>query len=239
MAKNKGKIYLIPNLLGDSADLENSIPLGNKLLIASLYHFAVEHLREARRFLVKMGLKSKIDESRFIEINKHSPDEVNGQLINYLEEGHSVGIISDAGCPAIADPGSTFCYMAHQRSIEIIPLVGPSSIFLALMASGFDGQSFAFRGYLNRDKLQRKKEIKKLEERAIKEKQTQIFMETPYRNEALWQDLIADLNSSTKLCVAANISLPNQFIRSMSVDLWKKTKQPHLNKVPAIFLLSA
>lgn len=233
------KLYLIPNLLGVDADINLSFPSGNKEIIKSIRHFAVEHIKDARRFLVKYGLKEKIDQSTFIELNKRSELENLNELLDFLMNGHSVGIISDAGCPGIADPGAQLVELAHQNKIDVIPLIGPSSILLALISSGFNGQSFTFHGYLDRDQSKRKKTIQELESNSRRNQSTQLFMETPYRNEALFEDLIAELNDKTKLCLAVDISLKSAFIRSKSIRSWKTEKKPSIHKRPAIFLISA
>lgn len=233
------KVYLIPNFLGAETSIERSIPTENIVIIKSLDAFAVEHLKDSRRFLVRIGLKERIDQSTFFDLNKKSTPEEIDAIISHLKKGNSVGIISDAGCPGIADPGAKLVAQAHRNNIPVVPLIGPSSILLALMASGFNGQSFAFSGYLNREKHLRIKEIKELEQKAKRAQQTQLFMETPYRNDALWQDLMQNLQPSTKLCIAMNISLTNEYIKSNTVANWKKLKTSKFNKLPAIFILSA
>ena len=236
---SKAKVYLIPNFLGLEVSENRSFPSENKDIIASLSHFAVENLKDTRRFLVRIGLKSKIDESEFYNLDKKSDWDDIQPMIAALKEGHSIGIISDAGCPGIADPGSLLVKHAHINDFQSVPLIGPSSIFLALMASGFSGQSFSFKGYLDRDNAKKAKEIREMETLANHQKQTQIFMETPYRNEAMWEDLMKTLQGETKLCVAANISLPNEYIKTKTVAEWKKSNKQNLAKMPAIFLLGS
>ena len=186
-----------------------------------------------------IGLKSKIDESEFYNLDKKSDWDDIQPMIAALKEGHSIGVISDAGCPGIADPGSLLVKHAHINTFQAVPLIGPSSIFLALMASGFNGQSFNFKGYLNRDSAVKSKEIREMENLANQFQQTQIFMETPYRTEAMWEDLLKTLRGDTKLCVAANISLPNEYIKTKTVAEWKKSNKQNLDKMPAIYLLGS
>lgn len=225
--------------MGLEASIQTSFPEENSKQIAQLNHFAVEHIKDARRLLVKYGMKYKIDESQFIELNKHTDSEQLLKLLTFLKEGHSIGMISDAGCPGIADPGAELAQLGHQHGFEVIPLVGPSSILLALIASGLNGQSFTFHGYLNRDKAARSKQFIQLEFESRAKQQTQIFMETPYRNDAIIADLLQSLNKETKLCIAADISLLSQYIKTKTIGEWKKFKVPTLNKRPAIFLILA
>jgi 16S rRNA (cytidine1402-2'-O)-methyltransferase len=234
---NKAKVYLIPNLLGNEASTSFSFPEENKELIQNIRHFAVENLKDTRRFLVRMGLKPIIDESSFYSLNKHSTSEDLTPILQALREGHDVGIISDAGCPGIADPGALLVAAAHQNQFAVVPLIGPSSILMALIASGFSGQSFAFNGYLSREQAIRSKELRQLETKVLQQGQTQIFMETPYRNGALFSDLIQQLAPNTLLCIATNISLPTEFIRTQAVKDWKKFNPQKLHKQPSVFLI--
>lgn len=235
----KAKVYLIPNTLGSEASINASLPSANTEVIAQLNHFAVEHIKEARRLLVKLNLKHKIDESEFYELNKRSEQEDVEIILNQLKAGNSIGIISDAGCPGIADPGARLVDLAHQNNYQVVPLIGPSSILLALIASGFNGQSFTFHGYLDREPFKRAQQIKQLESESRKSQHTQILMETPYRNEALIEDLFKELSGETKVCIAADISLPTEYIRTKKVSEWKKIQRPSFNKRPAIFLIQA
>jgi 16S rRNA (cytidine1402-2'-O)-methyltransferase len=236
---SKAKVYLIPNFLGPEVSEGRSFPSENKDIIASLSHFAVENLKDSRRFLVRIGLKPKIDESEFYNLDKKSTLYDIQPMIAALKAGNSIGIISDAGCPGIADPGSLLVSHAHLNGFQTVPLIGPSSILLALMASGFNGQSFVFNGYLDREQAKKGKEIKEMETLVKQRSQTQIFMETPYRNESMWDDLMKTLQPETKLCVAANISLPNEYIKTKTVADWKKSNKQNLAKIPAIFLLGS
>ncbi|KAA3651451.1 MAG: SAM-dependent methyltransferase [Bacteroidetes bacterium] len=235
----KASIYLIPNLLGDEANINASIPSHNIEIISSLRHFVVEHIKDARRFLVKIGLKDLINQSEFFELNNQSDPRAAYDIIQVAAEGNDMGIISDAGCPGIADPGAGVVHLAHQKGMRVVPLIGPSSILLAVMASGFNGQSFAFNGYIDRDKSRRASVIRFLEEKASKENQTQVLMETPYRNEALFDDLINTLNPNTLLSIACDISLPTEYIKTRKVMDWKKEPKQNLQKRPAIFSISA
>ncbi len=236
---SKAKVYLIPNFLGPEVSENRSFPSENKEILVSLSHFAVENLKDARRFLVRLGLKSKIDKSEFYILDKKSDWDDIKPMITALKEGNSIGIITDAGCPGIADPGSLLVKHAHMNGFQTLPLIGPSSILLALMASGFNGQSFTFKGYLNRDSAIKTKEIREMENLANHKYQTQIFMETPYRNESMWEDLMKTLQGETKLCIASNITLPNEYIKTKTVTEWKKSNKQNLAKIPAIFLLGS
>lgn len=228
-------LYLIPVTLGETS-IEQVLPSYNKEIILSIKHFIVENIRSARRFLKKTDNSIDIDELTFYELNKHTKPE---QIENYLQpiiNGHNIGIISEAGCPAIADPGADIVAIAQRKGYKVVPLVGPSSILMALMASGFNGQSFAFQGYLPVDSNERVKKIKLLEQRIYKEHQTQIFIETPYRNLKLAEDLIKNCTPTTKLCIAMNITCEDEFIKTMSVKNWTKNL-PDMDKKPCIFLI--
>jgi 16S rRNA (cytidine1402-2'-O)-methyltransferase len=233
----KGKLFLIPNTLGESP-VNNVIPAYNCEIINSIHFYIVENVRTARRFLSKSKINTKIDDLQFFVLNQHTTPEEFVQYLKPLYDGHHVGVISEAGCPVVADPGSEIVKIAHQNDIEVVPLVGPSSIFLALMASGFNGQNFSFNGYLPINQSDRNVKIKKDEQRSKSEHQTQIYIETPYRNNHLLDSLLTTLNGETKLCLAADITLETEFIKTKSVNQWKKQK-PDLNKRPAIFLFLA
>jgi len=213
---NSGFIYLIPSSLGEES--EDFFSPSVKEKIFSIEFFIVENERSARRFLRSIGYKKNFDEGTMIKVEKDvdfSPDE---NLLNYLKQGKSIGIISEAGAPGIADPGASAVQWAHQHQIRVIPLIGPSSIFLALMASGLNGQQFCFHGYLPVQSGDRKRKIKQLEEESARKHQTQIFMETPYRNDALLKDILETLTSSTMLCIATHISLPDEFIFTQAIS---------------------
>ncbi len=228
-------LYLIPVTLGDT-EIEKVLPTYNKEVILSIKHFIVENIRSARRFLKKVDREINIDELKFYELNKRT---TAAQYSNYLEpliNGESVGVISEAGCPAVADPGADVVAIAQKKKLKVIPLVGPSSIILSVMASGFNGQSFAFHGYLPIENSDRMHALKELENRIYKESQTQLFIETPYRNHKMLDDILQYCRPQTKLCIAANITCEGEYIQTKSVQEWKKGV-PDLAKVPCIFLL--
>jgi len=230
-------IYLIPVTLGDTAH-SRSLPAYNSEVILSLKHFIVENVRTARRFLKKTEPSIIIDELTFMELNKHtSPDSI-AEMLAPVASGMSIGVMSEAGCPAVADPGADVVAIAQKKGYRVIPLVGPSSILLALMASGFNGQRFAFHGYLPVDAANRAAHIKSLEKRMYNENETQLFIETPFRNNKLLDDLILVCKPTTQLCVASNLTCDDEFIRTHPVKAWVKNK-PDLNKKPTIFLISS
>ena len=226
-------LFLIPTTLGDTA-ISKVLPDYNKTIILSIKYFIVENVRTARRFLKKTEPSIDIDALTFFTLNKHTSKESIASFLNPVEEGYSIGIISEAGCPAIADPGAEVVALAQQKNIKVIPLIGPSSILLALMASGFNGQSFVFHGYLPIDNEQRIKSLKIMEQQIYSENQTQLFIETPYRNNKILDDILKTCKSSTKLCIAADITLESEFIKTRNVGDWKKQK-PDLSKRPCIF----
>ncbi len=228
-------LYLIPVTLGDTS-IESVLPSYNKEIILGIRHFIVEDLRSARRFLKKVERSIDIDSLQFYPLNKHTtPDEISGYL-NPLIKGESMGVISEAGCPAVADPGADVVAIAQRKNLKVVPLVGPSSIILSVMGSGFNGQSFAFHGYLPVDGGERAKKIKQLEQRVYSENQTQLFIETPYRNNKMIEDILQNCRPSTKLCIAANITCEDEYIKTKTVKEWKG-KVPDLAKIPCIFLL--
>ena len=229
------KLYLIPTMLGET-DLNSVLPLGNLQIINNLKYFIVENLRSARRFLKQVNREINIDELIFFELNEHTNLLDLQQFIEPLLNGNDVGILSEAGCPCTADPGAAIVEIAHQKGIKVVSLVGPSSILLSLMASGFNGQNFAFNGYLPIDKKARINKLKALENRVLTENQTQIFIETPYRNNQLLQDIIENLKPQTKLCIACELTTANEFIKTSQLSDWKKNKAD-FNKKPAIFLI--
>jgi len=230
-----GKIYLIPSPISKS-DFNQILPYNTKSIISNLDVFFVENIRTTRRFFSKIGIKN-IEELHFEVLDKNTSIVDISRMIQMVKNGKHAGIFSEAGCPGIADPGSTIINYAHQSEINIIPLSGPSSIFLALMASGFNGQYFVFHGYLPIEKIARRQKIRDMEHQSKNNNQTQIFMETPYRNMQLVQVLLEYLSGSTQLCIASDITGENEFIRTKSVDIWKK-KIPDIHKKPTIFLIS-
>lgn len=230
----KGKIYLIPATLGDS-DPNDVLPDKVFEITGKIQYFLVENERTARRFLIKLGLKHKLDSIRFFVLDKDTPEAEFSRFLSLTNE-HDIGVLSEAGMPCIADPGSGLVKMAHKNHIQVVPLTGPSSVLLALIASGLNGQNFAFNGYLPITKTERIKRIRYLETLSIKEKQAQIFMETPYRNHRLIHDIMNTCHPDTLLCIASNISLPDEFIKTNTIKAWKN-KIPDLDRKPAIFIL--
>lgn len=229
-------LYLLPVTLGDTA-IDKVLPAYNAGIIREIKHFIVEDVRSARRFLKKVDREIDIDTLSFYPLNKHtSPEDISGYL-NPLAEGHSMGVISEAGCPAVADPGADVVAIAQRRNLKVVPLVGPSSIILSVMASGFNGQSFAFHGYLPIEPNERSKRLKELEGRIYSEHQTQLFIETPYRNHKMLDDIMKACRPQTKLCIAANITCEGEYIKTRTVKEWKGTALPDLSKIPCIFLL--
>ena len=228
-------LYLLPVTLGDTA-IERVLPAYNKEIILQIRHFIVEDVRSARRFLRKVDRDIDIDGLTFYPLNKHtSPDVVSGYL-NPLQEGYSMGVISEAGCPAVADPGADVVAIAQRRKLKVVPLVGPSSIILSVMGSGFNGQSFAFHGYLPVEPAERAKRLKELEQRVYSEQQTQLFIETPYRNNKMAEEILKVCRTQTKLCIAANLTCEGEYIRTKTIREWKG-HLPDLSKIPCIFLI--
>lgn len=228
-------LYLLPVTLGDTS-VEKVLPAYNKEIIVEIKHFIVEDVRSARRFLKKVESQINIDELTFYPLNKHtSPEAISGYL-KPLMEGFPMGVISEAGCPAVADPGADVVAIAQRKGLKVVPLVGPSSIILSVMGSGFNGQSFAFHGYLPIEPGERTKRLKELEARIYVEHQTQLFIETPYRNNKMMEEILKTCRPQTKLCIAANITCEGEYIRTKTVKEWKGNL-PDLNKIPCIFLL--
>lgn len=228
-------LYLLPVTLGDTP-VEKVLPAYNKEIIVGIKHFIVEDVRSARRFLKKVEQQINIDELTFYPLNKHtSPEAISGYL-KPLMEGNPMGVISEAGCPAVADPGADVVAIAQRKGLKVVPLVGPSSIILSVMGSGFNGQSFAFHGYLPIEPGERTKRLKELESRIYSEHQTQLFIETPYRNNKMMEEILKTCRPQTKLCIAANITCEGEYIHTKTVKEWKGNL-PDLNKIPCIFLL--
>ncbi len=230
-----GNLYLIPTTLGES-ETSHVIPFEVATIVKQIKYFIVENIRTARRYLRKLDSQLNIDELQFFELNQHTNSQVVEEYLKPIFDGFDVGIISEAGCPGIADPGADVVKLAHLRQIRVIPLVGPSSILLSLMASGMNGQNFAFIGYIPVKTAERIKAIKEIEKRSSVEKQTQIFIEAPYRNTPLLNDLIKTLNVQTMLCVACDLTLETEYIKTQTVAQWKKAT-PDISKRPAIFLI--
>ena len=229
-------LYLIPVTLGDTPHSQ-VLPDYNTEIIRNIRHFIVEDLRSARRFLKKVDRDINIDELTFYAMGKHASPEAFASYLHPLEQGMPVGVISEAGCPAVADPGADVVAIAQRKGLRVIPLVGPSSMILAVMASGFNGQSFAFHGYLPIEPNERSKRLKELEGRIYSEHQTQLFIETPYRNHKMLDDILKACRPQTQLCIAANITCEGEYIKTRTVKEWKGTALPDLSKIPCIFLL--
>ncbi len=230
-------LYLIPVTLGETS-IEQVLPSYNHEVIMGIRHFIVENIRSARRFLRQTDRTFPIDDTTFFEMGKHSDERAFSQYLQPLREGKPVGVISEAGCPAVADPGADIVGIAQREGLRVIPLVGPNSMIMAVMSSGLGGQSFAFNGYLPVDTTDRAKKLKMLETRAWTEGQTQLFIETPYRNKKMFQTLLAALRPQTRLCIAAGITTQDEYIRTLRISEWKNTKLPDLSKIPAIFLIN-
>lgn len=235
MAPEKGKLYLIPTRLGDNPPLE-VLPISIKKVIEELDHYIVENEKTARRFIKRVSPNKSQPSLQLSLLNKYTTEDERNSYLNVCLEGESVGLISEAGCPAIADPGSDIVRLAHQLDIEVIPLVGPSSIILALMASGLNGQNFAFNGYLPIDKNDRRTTLKQLERLSQENNQAQIFIETPYRNMKMIEDITRVLNKNTWLSVACDLTLPTQSIKTQMVNQWKNNTEDY-HKRPAIFII--
>lgn len=234
-AREVGKVYLLPTVIAEDT-IEQVLPASVKATANKLNYFLVENVRTARRFLSALGVEQPISSLHFEVLNKRSPEEVLSKLFEPVRQGKDIGILSESGCPGVADPGAMAVNYAHKHQIQVVPLVGPSSFLLALMASGFNGQSFVFHGYLPIDKQERTKAIRQLEKQAQEQHQTQMFMETPYRNNQLLDALLRNCRNSTKLCIAKGVTSADEYIKTMSIQEWKKNK-PNLHKVPTVFLV--
>ena len=231
-----GSLYLIPSTLGDTPT-EQVIPGHHKVILNRLREFIVEDIRSSRRFLKRIDKSIEPDNLNFQLLNEHTSEEDIPCLLDPLRTGKDMGLLSEAGLPCVADPGATLVRIAHDENMNVIPLSGPSSIFLALMASGFNGQNFAFHGYLPRDMRSRTKKLKELERISAQTGQTQIFIETPYRNKAMLETILHCCGSQTHLCIAAGLTTNQEFISTKSIMEWRKTKRPEIHKIPAVFLL--
>ena len=228
-------LYLLPVTLGDTP-WERVLPVYNKEISVKIRHFIVEDVRSARRFLKKVDKEIDIDSLTFYPLNKHvSPEVVSGYL-KVLSEGQAMGVISEAGCPSVADPGADVVAIAQRRGLKVVPLVGPSSIILSVMAAGFNGHNFAFNGYLPIDATERVQKLKQLEQRVYTEDQTQLFIETPYRNNRMVEEIVRSCRPQTRLCIAANLTCEGEYVRSRTIKEWKG-HIPDLSKIPCIFLL--
>lgn len=236
--KNKGKLYLIPSPLGDN-DPREIIPDRVLDTACSLRYFVAEEIRTARRVLSRYGLRGRLDGIEFHELNEHSTAQEVEALLHIFDNGDA-GLISEAGLPAVADPGAALVELCHRHGIEVVPLVGPSSLMLALMASGLNGQSFAFKGYIPAKTAERRNALRDLERTSRSLGQSQIIIETPYRNDALFSDMLATLSPRTRICIAADITLPSQYISTDTVQGWTK-RSPGLSigKRPCVFIVLA
>jgi 16S rRNA (cytidine1402-2'-O)-methyltransferase len=229
------ELYLVPNILSEG-EWQNVLPARIFDVLTNTRYFIVENLRNARRFLKQVNRDIDIDMLVFFELNKYTEARILPEFLQPLALGENVAVISEAGCPGVADPGAEVVKLAHQKGFRVVPLVGPSSILLALMASGLNGQNFAFQGYLPVKPTERARAITALEKKVINSNETQIFIETPYRNNHLTAELLKTCSSSTLLCIAANITGENEFIATKTVSQWKKST-PDLHRQPAVFLL--
>jgi 16S rRNA (cytidine1402-2'-O)-methyltransferase len=231
----KGKLYLIPTTLGDNEPLE-VMPYSVKTIVEMVDYFIVENEKSARRFIKKITPKKSQPSLTIMKLDKYAVELETQTFLNVCDQGVSVGLLSEAGVPAVADPGATIVKLAHEKGIKVVPLVGPSSILMALMSSGLNGQNFAFNGYLPIDNSERKKSIKELEKLSKDKNQSQIFIETPYRNEKMFTDLKSTLTPGTSLCIAVDISLPSEYIKTYTISEWRRIA-PSLHKRPAIFII--
>ncbi len=228
-------LYLLPNVLNEG-DWQNVLPAIVAKVIGKTRYYIVENIRTTRRFLKQVDRNIDIDNLTFYELNKHTDASALSGYLKPLERGEHMAVVSEAGCPGVADPGASVVKMAHQKGLKVVPVVGPSSILLAVMASGLNGQNFAFNGYLPVKPSERSRAVSALEKKAVADNQTQIFIETPYRNNSLIADLLKVCSPATLLCIAANITGENEFISTKPVGQWKN-QVPDLHKQPAIFLL--
>ena len=233
----KGKLYLIPSPLGEN-DPSEVIPQPVLQSLESFSTFVVEEVRTARRYLSRAGLKGKIGALKFYELNEHTDAATVESYLKLFDDGNDVALISEAGLPAVADPGAQLVALAHRHGIEVIPAVGPSSLMLALMASGLNGQSFAFCGYIPAKTEERKSKLRTLEKVSGQLRQTQILIETPYRNDSLLNDILSVCSASTRICIAANITMPDAYIKTKTVAQWKK-EGIVIGKRPCVFLILA
>lgn len=234
----KGVLYMIPCPISDSTAPYDVMPEANRRVIDELDYFIVENIRSARRFLSKAGISRKIDDLEFVELNEHTKEGVAIEaMVKPLLAGRSAGVISEAGVPGVADPGAMVAEACHRKGIRVVPLVGPSSILLAMMASGLNGQSFAFNGYLPVKPPERSKAIKMFERRAQVERQSQIFIEAPYRNVKLVEQMLTTLSPAIRLTIACDITSPDEIIQTRTVEQWRKTSLPDIAKRPTIFII--
>jgi 16S rRNA (cytidine1402-2'-O)-methyltransferase len=233
-----GKLFMIPVTLGDE-NIKQVLPENVVSITQDIDTFVVENEKSARRFLSLIKTKKPVRELQLYLLNEHSNEKDIPALIAPLLAGKDVGMLSEAGCPGIADPGALLAAAAHKKGIQVIPLVGPSSILLSLMASGLNGQRFTFLGYLPSEKNERVNKLKEIEKHSLKHNETQIFIETPYRNQHMLEDILGHCNPNTKLCLARNISFSSELIATKTVAEWKKSELPDLHRQPTVFLMLA
>lgn len=234
----KGTIYMIPCPIADGESVWEVLPKANLDIMNSLDYFVVENIRSARRFLSKAGIERKIDDLQFVELNEHTTSSADVErMLRPILEGRSAGVISEAGVPGVADPGADIVALAHKHDIRVVPLVGPSSILMAMMASGQNGQSFSFVGYLPVKEPERTRHIRNLEQRAISERSAQIFIEAPYRNIKLFDTLVKSLKPAIRLTVACDITSHDEYIKTATIEQWRRKAVPSIEKRPTIFIL--
>ena len=231
-----GKLYMIPVMMGEESNPKDVLPESVTRTIEMIDYYIVENEKTARRFIKKIYPEKKQPELKISLLNKHTDISEYSEMLKPCLEGINVGLMSEAGCPGIADPGAVIAKLAHEKGIQVVPMVGPSSILMGMMASGFNGQSFAFNGYLPIDKSEKKNALKNFERASLDKNQSQIFIETPYRNNKLLEDLLQILQTDTYLCIAADITLKTEYIKTMRVSQWKKTKVDLHNR-PCIFII--
>ncbi|MBK6619223.1 MAG: SAM-dependent methyltransferase [Nitrosomonas sp.] len=235
-ANLSGKLYLIPTPLGKD-EITSVLPADVQRRLSTIRHFVVEHPKTARYFLKQINGLPPLASLELAELNEHTAAKMLPDLLLPLLNGWDVGLLSEAGCPAIADPGAALVRLAHQQNIQVVPLVGPSAILLALMASGLNGQHFCFHGYLPVPQDERDQKILQIEKRSRQENETQIFIETPYRNLRLLEALLCCCNAQTQLCLACNLTLTNEYVSTRTVGEWRQNSLPVIHKQPAVFLL--
>ena len=233
-----GTLYLIPVPLGPTAP-QDSLPANVLATVRPLTYFVVEQAKTARAFLKAAGTDTPLQELQLEELNEHTKAEALDRLLAPLRSGHDVGLLSEAGCPAVADPGANLVALAQQENIRVVPLIGPSSLLLALMASGLNGQRFAFLGYLPAKEAERTKALRDLESDSRKHKQTQLFIETPYRNKAMFEGILQTCSPTTRLTVATDLTLPSESVITLTIAQWKKKTPPEIERRPTVFLLLA
>lgn len=233
-----GTLYLIPVPLGPTAP-QDSLPANVLAIVRPITYFVVEQAKTARAFLKAAGTDTPLQELQLEELNEHTKADALDRLLAPLRSGHDVGLLSEAGCPAVADPGANLVALAQQENIRVVPLIGPSSLLLALMASGLNGQRFAFLGYLPAKEAERTKALRDLESDSRKHKQTQLFIETPYRNKAMFEGVLQACSPTTRLTVATDLTLPSESVLTLTIAQWKKKTPPEIERRPTVFLLLA